>query len=783
MAPLATNGRLCAVSALYLVATIVSLSLLLTFSRAVTDDLKRLADEDRPPKPCGIAVPNIGDLVYGLGMKIWPWNGLPDSGSNLVQEVEGALCLEATPSRAVQALYLDHFTNTTWTEDTVAAAVCSESAFDGVRLRELEGPMFIDPLTRVTRAYIRAHTAFYQYSTNVNASCDWPTRNPFSSKGASVECTYGAVVLAELAAAAQMDVVTGVTVDASGNSPLPTVTEMVYRLLALAVLSYRDRDANAGMCFKNRVSADASTLCRTVYSAAISAGIGTQASTSTGPFGFQHFYADANHDVCIEDPVRSPPPSPPPRGAVQYSVYEGGLLEPYFGYVRQCTRMHEYGIYDVDALYGLPDFERLGSVSLKNEGGLLGFATSSWFNGYVEAWFLDKRKLEGLASPQREAMLFAAYRVGATLMWLTPALNCIGYWLARGGLPFVVILLPKIRNLFSSAANQTKPRILEKPSSSWIQLLAVISTFCTSVFMISVDPRLLPLYQRPECEDYKFEGTVYGNNRYMRTIGYASAVLVLFVALYALAWECFLRKRKDGRAQLPRPSGFISLIALGGVLFVIIFDTLLIVDSVDEFVDQAGKYENNRNALVRSAEQIERDVVVLAMTMVFLSFSIGVLTTRWAFIKGTRRDKILWLLLGLVPCGLAYFVRWQVTFDELRLAAEDSGYSARNAAHVCVAVVCGVNAAVFAYFWQESNNIAPAPVRKTQAAKVAEAKQAPPPLVRQNAGPVVGRPRQPFYRRFFNRGTRAALTDGMDGVVQFECAPLLETLPPILVKP
>lgn len=687
------NAMLMVSSGLYLAATLTAISIFSIIGHEVSDDVKTLSKVSGDQAPCGYAVPTLAEFTYGMGFENWPVTMLPDSGKGFYEDSIEALCKKTTLEETIQTLYqgIKHIEPDA---AGVKSAVCEKSALEQVRMRNLHAPLYMDPVSRLVRAYMRAGPAFTHYNNNKGAGgrCEWTLR-PLNE----ADCTRKTDLDTEMtiAATSSLLMIQGAT------GAIPTVSKMTAHLLSLALLAFGDRQDNAGKCFKNAIEANPEDLCQTVYT-----GVGT--GTSGGPpYPFETVYAESGHTSfqCVETPIRSPPPSPPPAPAIGYGEYEtGGSLK---GHVRHCIRVHEFGQYDVDALFGLPDFERRGSTSIISTGFASG--TSAIYDSMYEAWYADKREMEVLTSPRRDAMLFAAYRLGATMVWLTAALCCTCYWLARGVAPLAAIGLPTLKDFID--ARDDGPIALEKPKATTLQWIAVIATVLTALYMCLVDPVVTALYQRDHCDDYDKEGTVWGTSLGLRSTGLVAVVLITVIALYVVIYETFLSGKHHG--HVPRTTGFLSVLALVLVIAILIFDILLLVDSVDKWRLQLTKYTNNEAALESEADTIKRDVNVLIMTATFYSFSIGFMTMRWVFYKHSHGMKMLWGAACIGPIWIAYTTRMGSTHEDLKKIEDETGYSPRAASHWTALACTIVLSVVYGYFYKEAaNHLTPAEIRE-----------------------------------------------------------------------
>ena len=681
-------------SGFYVAATVVAISIFGVIGTAVSDDVKTLSKISVDQTPCGTAVPQLADLMYGLGMKDYPWNKLPDSGASFVSDVTGAMCKKDSFEASVRVLY-QRVKTIEATEDGVVEAVCDRSALDGYKMLSLHPPLYVDPQTRLVRAYMRASSAFHHYNKNsaVGGRCAWVAR-PFSAAATPTTpaCARAADIDAELAAAA----VSSIAMVDNTVGTLPTVTEMATRLLMLATLAYKDRTDNGGKCFKNTLEENPDVLCNGIFD-----DVSTGVASSAPPHAFEFLYEPANHPArqCTEETERMPPPSPPPSPEAQYGEYESTTASVP-SVVRHCIRTHEFSNSDLESLFGLPDFQREGAVDIVGTG-VLGQLGSQIYKAMHEAWYVDQRKVEVLTSPRRDAMLFAAYRLGATFVWLIPAFACTAYWLARGAVPIVAIGLPILLALIKGTTEEEVR--LERPKPMTLHWVAVLVTALVFLYMVTVDPVVASIYQRDDCDDYDDTGMVWGISTKFRTTGLVAVAFITFIAAFVVVYEVAIRKSHHGR--LPRISGFSLTFALIAIVVMLLFDVLLLVDSVDKWVAQLQDFTDNEAELEAQADVVLHDASVLITTTTMASFAFGACTMRWAVLYAREIFKWLWVVAAFGPMLIAYLTRTGLTADELSESHKETGYSARQASYWTSFAVLLLWAIVVSLFFDEARNV------------------------------------------------------------------------------
>ena len=157
------NYILVLASAVVATFAVAALALLTNLVAVTAQDLVVLAEADPAPTPCGLALPGLYRLRAGLGA--FGSSGIAsilDSTGSLLDDTRTSLCSSASAVQAVGSVFESHYVpgGGVWDETEVANAVCSESNIFNYKLRELDGERYVDPLLRVTRAYVAAAPAF-----------------------------------------------------------------------------------------------------------------------------------------------------------------------------------------------------------------------------------------------------------------------------------------------------------------------------------------------------------------------------------------------------------------------------------------------------------------------------------------------------------------------------------------------------------------------------------------------------------------------------------------------
>ena len=718
-------GLLLITSALYIVLATTAIVLLAEVTTTVNRDIMALSSLEEVPPPCALATPSLALIFYGMGWTSYPASGFLENDDAFVGEATDALCLQPV-NEAMGELFLantrSEALDALWTETDIEAAVCENSKLSGEKLLHLQGQRREDPLVRIAQAYIASLPAFAHHaprSRSLADGCLWSKHPLFDAS----ECANADLIRSELEAAAT----------AGFDDALPSVSTMLYRLTALGVLSRADHEKNSGACFQNKAKRNASELCEEAllpYASSASSpppsAVSPPPPSPQLPLSFFDPVSGRGLRRCIDE--RLPPPPPPPAPAV---AFELNVEAHHDDATAACVKTHGFGVFDATLLFGMPNFEKHVAPEPQSTG-FFGFVGRSAYTAQRDAWFVQQRRDGALASPQAEATLFAAYRLAATAVWTTPAAACAGYWLARGVVPFFVSLLPLLRVRPASAPPLVRPPI------GLVHTIAILSTLLTSFYMLFSDPFAVAVYQRPTCDDG--DARVWKTSADLRRAGVTAATFVFFVAAYGILHEFLLRAVSRGQKRVARD---IALAALVAVCVVIVFDVLLLVDTSEAFVKLVQKVggTDTAQALKSTGEQVARDAATLLTDTALLSAGIGVLLSRWAVIDGSILVRVLWMLLGVLFAGLPVLIRWQTTETELRAALGGSSANARKTAHWAAVAGSGTVAAVAVIALRRAPPLRPRAV-------AAAGPRAPPPVVQ----PV---PRS--WRRFFGRGTAAAL--------------------------
>ena len=715
------NCILVLASAVVATFAVAALALVTNLVAVTAQDLVVLAEADSAPTPCGLASPSLYRLRAGLGA--YAASGIAsilDNTGSLLDDTRTSLCSSASAVQAVGSVFEGHFVpgSGVWDETEVANAVCSESNVFNYKLRELDGERYVDPLLRVTRAYVAAAPAFARLGscTSLLNSLD-------------TSCTHGAALKAAIRDS------TNYFNSQGWAEQMPTTSEMVQRLLTLSVLAQTDAD-NHGSCLLNPSSANATQLCEaallapagappppptvqfcpagydTSYVSTASSGWtdvqsawratsnavhGSTAECDAagggagGAFVFDGYSAadgdgecfylrprvpadgasnlvnpagptvtlcvdngspadyvfardtgfvptDVGSPLCTESPQQTPPPPPPPLPYASHDISAWRTRE-----VQHCVRTQQYGAYDIDALFGIPNYNAPVSKSVLG-ADFFAWLGGSTYESLYDSWFLDQRTGNALDSPRLEGLLYLLFRLASTLLWTVPAVCVCCYWIARGTMPVVGILLP-----FLVSGDSVRARQVVQPAFTGLQFTAITSTVAVFVWACFVDPRLSATYPRPTCSGSSWKSSDGLRNDGLRTVALVGAVVVV-VAVYQVLLK------KAASSQPPRASIAILQLSLLATACTIVFDALLVAETADEARKQVVSH-SDAAALQSVFRRLDRDVSVLFASAALQSFAVGTLTCRWAFLEARAPWKGAWALSVVLAVLIAYLCR------------------------------------------------------------------------------------------------------------------------------
>lgn len=469
---------------------------------------------------------------------------------------------------------------------------------------------FGDPLTRISRAYLAAAPAFKKYRDSKQNSGAHPfvsclgDYDPFAythEAGALFStcgnADYVNLVLDHAGLWYSSSKMVGIqTLTGSGDAD---VLEQLVALYALSLINHIDKTDNNAACFGNTNLDTALQMCQDLYSNTgdINGPWGTlptDAPADAHNLDIRFFrFADANtadYYKCSstsralkidarDKPTVSPSPSPPPydswRGVHKYH----GANEIQKTLVSVCASTMQYGLYDQERLFGVPDV--LWPFQSDNRPD-----ANFHFLGRVIPHSLDATIKDNsvFIYPGFRLELFLAYRLAGLTWWGSVIAIVTGFFIGRSATPFAVATLAIVLRLTTSAGKQVT--IVQPDSRSVFQdgftIFASVLAVVAGYYTLFVDPAALSYYPTTtSCDDFVFDGTPHssggayvtswGKRRFSRYSEALVGVVVLILSVTPLIFsitKIFVQTQKKKAAS--KSGGFMTKIDTGvnAVLFV-----------------------------------------------------------------------------------------------------------------------------------------------------------------------------------------------------------------------
>jgi hypothetical protein len=568
--------------------------------------------------PCGLAVPRMRFLMQSLKhISDDPFAEHADAA--LANVGRSSLCGAETTANAIRVAFQQTSITPVYLSSSQAVREAAEIASD-INTREFVcectkgrcgGGDHGDALRNLNHSYVLAAPAFVRYRENLGETTHCMAGNdPFGSD----VCEMSTTVQAQLQAASTnaYELLRG---DATAS--FPDVSQMLYRLTALAVLEYYDRLSNGGACFKNTNAQTATAFCDTVLgykSSSDGGGIGTIPDppvTSASKHAYYEKIMDTSMTTCER------PEEPEVRSRTFDASYSSQ-----FPVIAICASTLEYGLLDIKRLYGIPDpigeFEfASGHFGNGFTRWLAGLAYYGLYHGHatniVADWHTSRIHLK----------LYLGYRVAATAAWGFASLLACGYLLAYATTPLIKLLYKRIAQklLLPSAQIST---ITLKP-------LGVGEYACTGAAVISglwllfVDPSAhSPYYYSSVCTDYANHGGTFPSIAKREPVGVVAATLTAMPSLLVIHLAFFRKKPRNTRIMPLSPFPIYPILIL--IVLVLIFIIVLSIDVGNEWWDLAKRSPTgNSPGALDSFERIMDNAMIVLLCLGLL---LGILNQR-----------------------------------------------------------------------------------------------------------------------------------------------------------
>lgn len=524
--------------------------------------------------PCGLAVPTTVALLQGMGRLVGDDAFTDVNEITFVDRVHGGLCSASSDSSAMRAILQERtipeaccaLNNTALLEATTEAAV--KELFCG--RKEVDAVMG-DFVRRVKNAYVLAGPAFARLK---DANC-LIVYDPF---GAAI-CTLAearTLIAAEITSAANtsMSILNGNT---ASEAPFPSLTKMLYRLLLLSVVEYRDRTLNNGLCFQNRDRTGLTTpkaLCDAMLadSAPRITAIGPLTPGIPQP-SLRTYYveritreAGCEWDPAIGTEAERKKLEPPVRDPRRFSADYASANDV----VAACSATLAFGYLDRRRLFGIPDIvSDLEPFSPLSSNGF-----TRWVGGWTYWATYGSNKAKVVAETHTtylDLKLYLGYRVVGTSAYTWAGMCAAGYFLGFSGAPLLKLLYVRFIRSFTDPTAKTKS-IVSRPLSS-VQYLALITALVVGLWTIFVDPAgEQPVVIDNTCETYRSNGGPFSTTRNRNRAGITGVFLASIAGGLMLFLTYFKRPMPKGSFVPLAPFPLAPPIAL-----VLIFVVVLLV--------------------------------------------------------------------------------------------------------------------------------------------------------------------------------------------------------------
>lgn len=556
---------------------------------------------------------------------------------------------------------------------------------------------FGDPFTRIARAYLAAAPAFRAYELSKGTSAV-PTpsclgdHDPFGYDAAGVSVCgngdYVSLVLQRAGSWANSARLAGVaenhdslrtddwhSTSAMTSGPL----EMLYALYALSVINHLDKTVNSGNCFKNKAAETAISICEDLYpdTTGLSGTVALPAlATIKADWGSKvfdvNYYKAGDHPIshdysCLEptisgiilktsEAVTTPsPPAPPPflnhRGA-ESARFATILMEQTslgdYEEVRQhtigsCAATMQYGLYDQERLFGIPDVLQPFQHDNRPDASLhfLGGTIAKW-------WYLDPLVKMGSASemPAVRLELYLAYRLAALSLWGSLVAVVTGYFIGRSGVPLgaaVIALVLGAKNPRGRSATIVQPEG-RSIAQDFFTLIAAATAVLLAYYTIFVDPSAQSYYPTtPKCDDFMTTKsphssggayvTSWGKRRFNRyseailgVVLFAMAIVPLFYSATKVLVQSRAKLRKSKRIGISMLDTSINIVFFSCALTIIGAQAANCINSGNKWLNEAVLYPHDTSI---PNDRLSRDCQAMVLVSFWNGLAFAVNRASW----------------------------------------------------------------------------------------------------------------------------------------------------------
>ncbi len=629
---------------------------------------------------------------------------------------------------------------------------------------------FGDPLMRIARAYLAAAPAFRAYQqSKYSAGSLGPTclgdLDPFAYEtldggDQKSRCGNADYINWVLQRAGSPDNSAGLAgIRESTVNYVKDPLEQLYALYALSVINHIDKTDNNGACFKNKDTKPPHGFCEEIYPAKIVNDDGTDGGDTFAGFTLPSltnpdllkfgtvidvsyyrmadeiistlYRCSANkvngHTLATSDPVTiSPSPSPPPfasfRGAQSKSAVSSanggtGPDEVRQHVIGSCAATLQYGLYDQERLFGVPDVlypfqhDNRPDASLHFLGGLV----ADWFYlGPLEENFLAFER------PVERLELYLAYRMAALTLWGSLVAAVTGYFIGRSGVPLggaviAVVLSSKNARGRSSTIVQPAGRSIYQ---DFLTIVAAGTAIATAYYTIWVDPSAQSYYPTtPVCTDYVLGTssphsaggayvTSWGKRRFKRysetQIGLVLVAMVLVPLIFSFT-KVFVQTRtkidKSKRQGMTVFDTSISFVFLACSITLIGAQAANCINTGNRWVDEAilAPYDTTV-----ANDRLSRDCMAMVLISFWAGLSLAVNRASWVLRELTGGVYHIAFLGGCVLTAWLSQVSYIALLpdeyaDAMKVPPEDG--TRQGAQYTMLAAMFVYTGAILVEFW------------------------------------------------------------------------------------
>jgi len=615
------------------------------------DTVNRLEASD--VNPCGLAVPRMRFLMQSLKHKgDDPFAEHADAA--LANIGRSSLCGAETTANAIRVafqqrsilpVYLDPLSPTVQDAAAIASDITTREFVCECTKGRCGGGDHGDAIRNLNHSYVLAAPAFVRYQNGIgNQTTNCMAGNdPFGTDG----CAKYVTVQQQLRAASEdaFKLLRG-----DPDATFPDVSQMLYRMTALAVLEFYDRTQNGGACFRNTNGVPAKEFCGIALSSKESSddlGLGSPPdppATSASQHAYYQKIIDTSSTTCEK------PEEPRVRSRTFASSYSADSPV-----IAICASTLEYGLLDIKRLYGIPD--PVGEFEFAS--GHFGNGFTRWLAGiaYYGLYHGNAGKIVADWHTSRiHLKLYLGYRLAATAAWGFAAVLSCGYVLAYATTPLTKLLYKRIAQKLLLPAAQI--------STISLKPLGVGEYACTGAAVISglwllfVDPAAhSPYYYSSVCTDYADHGGTFPSIAKREPVGVVAATLTAMPSLLVLHLAFFRKKPKNSRIMPLSPFPIYPILIL--ILLVLIFIIVLCVDVGNEWWDLAKRSPTgNSPGALDSFERIMDNALIVLLCLGLL---LGILNQRSLAANAAMnvpKGKIpifavMWCVAALTASGVA----------------------------------------------------------------------------------------------------------------------------------